>query len=814
MPPITDNQTLKKLYNAFDGFPLHPDNQRDQAFYVDCQKVRGDTDILDDIGRHIEWSDESTCQLYAGHRGAGKSTELLRLKQHLEQQGFHVVYFAADDGDIDPEDARYTDILLACVRQLLGNLKQTDPSPLNRWFKSMGKTLKEFAQTEIGVDIQGEVAIPLQFAKLTANLRGSPSARQKIREQVEPHMVGLLDALNEFIQEACHSEIEPNKLVLIVDNLDRIVPVYDKETKRSNHESIFLDRNEQLTALQCHVIYTVPISLVYSEHGTLLKDRYENLGVLPMITVHERTPERKRYQTGLDSFYELLDKRAQFAAGCSILDVFGDKAIIDELCLMSGGHLRNLMQLLQGTLRYLPQFQDAQKAMARSIISMRETYLSAIDHEDWAQLAKVYQSFEMLNEQDYRDLLFNRSILEYWDSATQSKWHDVHPVIWDIKQFKRALIRLSESFESQTIDSAKHISNTLPTTNSTIISLSIKNLTTIKSESLKFSSSLNIIIGENSTGKSHLLKAAYSLAKASYKFGQQAEDSLLKELKDKLVNVFRAEKLSFLINHQALSNKTVEAEIEVQFSDLDLNLGLKFGESLHSDALTQIPQAYLAKTPVFFPAKEIISMYPKFGGLYRDYHIELDETYYDLCLLLERPVAKNPTPKTQHILTEIETILGGKIIDRNGRFYLKMPDKPEIEMHLLAEGLRKMATLAYLVSNDSLVGNIVFWDEPESNLNPKLMTMLVKILLLLIQNGTQVILATHSLFLLREFELQIQQKNMDIPRKFFGLSFNDENEVEINSGDVIHELEPIIALDAELFQSEAYCKLFESEDDE
>ncbi|WP_353736013.1 MULTISPECIES: hypothetical protein [unclassified Okeania] len=45
-----------------------------------------------------------TCQLYAGHRGAGKSTELLRLKQYLESQKIFVVYFAADEQDIDAED--------------------------------------------------------------------------------------------------------------------------------------------------------------------------------------------------------------------------------------------------------------------------------------------------------------------------------------------------------------------------------------------------------------------------------------------------------------------------------------------------------------------------------------------------------------------------------------------------------------------------------------------------------------------------------------------------------------------------------------
>lgn len=85
-----DKQLLKNLYNAFDPFrPLPPGDPT----YVDCREVRGDGDILEDLGNRIELSDRKTCQLYSGHRGAGKSTELLKLKQALEEQKFYVVYF-------------------------------------------------------------------------------------------------------------------------------------------------------------------------------------------------------------------------------------------------------------------------------------------------------------------------------------------------------------------------------------------------------------------------------------------------------------------------------------------------------------------------------------------------------------------------------------------------------------------------------------------------------------------------------------------------------------------------------------------------
>ena len=771
MPPITDNQILKKLYNAFDGLPLSPENENYDKLYVDCQKVRGDSNIIDDIGRHIEWSDNTTCQLYAGHRGAGKSTELLRLRKYLQDKGYHVVYFTVDKNDMGHNySLGYIGILLACIRKLLANMEEIDVYTLS---PNLG----------------------------AIKLSGFPVYNiDKDRMQL------LLEELNDLIAKNRHYKVGLNKLVLMVDNLDRIVPIYNEKSKRTNHEEIFLDRSEQLTALNCHVIYTVPISLVYSEQGTLLKDRYENLGILPMVTMHARTQEREQYVPGLAAFHELLDKRAQMAANISIQQVFGDERVIQQLCLISGGHFRNLMQLIQGTLRYLPQFRDAKKAMARSILNMRETYLGAINDADWKRLVFVYLTQQIKNEQGYQDLLSNHCVLEYREASDENrdaKWQDVHPIIWEIKQFQKALDHhISHDAQIQ------ETNYTLQKIISYISSLSIKHLSVFKSETLKLSEGLNIIIGENGAGKSHLLKSAYSLIQASYNFTQQKNYDFLETVTRKLIHVFRAESVSYLINHDAPQEN---AEIQVEFTNSDLNVGLTFDRKGNTQIINT-PQAFLAKSAVFFPTKEAISIYPKFGGLYRDYNIELDETYYDLCLLLERPTAKKPNQETQYILSEIENILGGQIIDKNGRFYLKMPGKPEIEMHLLAEGLRKIATLAYLVANDSLVGNILFWDEPESNLNPKLVRSLVKILLLLVQKGTQVILATHSLFLLREFEVQLKHSQDDIPRRFFALGFTETGEVKVTSGEVIHDLDPITALDAEINQSEEYYELVAEEE--
>lgn len=159
---------LVQIYNAFDPKrPLEPDS----PFYVTCHDVRGQENIINEVGKNIVLSDQPTYQLYTGHRGVGKSTELRRLRQYLEQEQCKVVYFEATD-DLDDMDVQYTDILLSCTRHLLESLKkEADPGPLVNWLRSRWQSLKDLALTEVEFDklqVDGQIA---QFAKLTATLR-------------------------------------------------------------------------------------------------------------------------------------------------------------------------------------------------------------------------------------------------------------------------------------------------------------------------------------------------------------------------------------------------------------------------------------------------------------------------------------------------------------------------------------------------------------------------------------------------------------------------------------------------------------------
>ncbi|ALB39507.1 pilus assembly protein PilB [Anabaena sp. WA102] len=433
---------LKQLYNAFD--PFRPLPAGDPA-YVDCTDVRGDGDILEAVGREILYSDRKTCQLYAGHRGAGKSTELLRLQKDLDEKGFFVVYFAADEADIDPEDVQYTDILLACTRNILTAFKdRTDSQAVLNWLKERCEDLKDLLQTKISIDELSIEAQVSQFAKITTKIRSEPSERRKIRDLINPHTTTLTKALNQFIQDAKKNlPSQYHELVLIADNLDRIVPV-TKADNRSNHDEIFIDRNEQLKDLDCHLVYTIPISLLYSDRAASLTEIYGLPQVLPMIMV--RTPENEPFQPGLDKVIEILQKRLNTVdASKSIVDFFESRSSLEMLCLMSGGHARNLLLLMKEALKYTTSLPITDKALQRSFSELRKTYKDTIYANEWEALANVHYSKEIVNDQLHRGLLFNRCILEYRyleSDGGSNVWYDIHPLIKGIKTFQDAYNQL------------------------------------------------------------------------------------------------------------------------------------------------------------------------------------------------------------------------------------------------------------------------------------------------------------------------------------------------------------------------------------
>lgn len=347
--------------------------------------------------------------------------------------------------------------------------------------------------------------------------------------------------------------------------------------------------------------------------------------------------------------------------------------------------------------------------------------------------------------------------------------------------------------------------------------LTVENFTVFPKASFEFSPQLNVIVGDNGAGKSHLLKLCYSLAACSFAAGSAVspptKQELQKQLADKLLRTLRPDTLGRLVSRKQGRGRS---EVSVTWvGQRAANFSFNFASNSQSEVkLDQAPELYLESATIFVPTREVLSIFPGFANAYRKRELEFDETYYDLVTALEARPLKGARPKDiAPIIEKLEEVMEGRIVVDNGRFYLVLTGdaKGKMEIPLVAEGIRKIAMLAYLLINGELRDKgILIWDEPETNLNPRLIKSVAEILTLLALSGVQVVTATHSLFLLRELEIQRQaliSAGTPLVTQYFALDRRTTEEVKVKQAETLDDVEPVIALDEDLKQSDRYLAL-------
>ena len=171
--------------------------------------------------------------------------------------------------------------------------------------------------------------------------------------------------------------------------------------------------------------------------------------------------------------------------------------------------------------------------------------------------------------------------------------------------------------------------------------LALSNFMAFENAEMNWSDNINIICGENSTGKTTLLKVMYSLIKP---FSNSNKENLTKEMEEqlfvkKIQGVFRPDdmKIGRLVSRKQGSNRT-EFSVELEKKQ---KIAVGFGNRQENHADVSIVQGEKTQKydVIYIPTKEMISTVEHFVSLYDEYHIEFEEMYYDLAKLLDRPLS-------------------------------------------------------------------------------------------------------------------------------------------------------------------------------
>ena len=287
-------------------------------------------------------------------------------------------------------------------------------------------------------------------------------------------------------------------------------------------------------------------------------------------------------------------------------------------------------------------------------------------------------------------------------------------------------------------------------------------------------------------------------------------------LRKDLMRVFASRGLAGLTaRNRGNAHARVEASMEgdgVPEGMGNLVFDFQAGHEEEGLSIREMPRRFLNVPVVFLAAREVLTIYPSFVQVGSRFPEFLDGGSWDLCRYLDMEAEAEPiSTDAGRVVARLEKIIGGKVVKRDGRFFLQRPGQQPIEMSLVAEGFKRLGTLSYLIRNGSVKkGSVLFWDEPEMNLNASHLPVLVKTLTGLAKTGVQVILSSHSLFLLRELMIQLSEpRNAMVQRKFFGMSVprGERSGVRVSWGESLEDVGPIESLEAEIEQADRYLKL-------
>lgn len=314
----------------------------------------------------------------------------------------------------------------------------------------------------------------------------------------------------------------------------------------------------------------------------------------------------------------------------------------------------------------------------------------------------------------------------------------------------------------------------------TLTKVQLRRFTAFSNLELELCPGINVLVGANGTGKTHLMKVLYAACDSSK------------------ADVHFAEKLMrVLLPSGRFLGRLVKRQPGV--ASVDVYRGDRRLEVRFSNRIKSPNSAYVSVTgadswkdsslkSTYIPVKEMLSNAPGFRSLYSEREIHFEEVYADILDRAYIPLLRGKSDAlNRRLLARLQKEIDGKVTIKSEEFFLKNK-KGTLEFTLLAEGMRKLGLLWLLIQNGTLQnGSVLFWDEPETNLNPKLLGALIDVLLQLQRAGVQVFLATHDYVVLKEIDLRTRAEDAVA---FHSLYFDETGEIACRTASNYLDIHP------------------------
>lgn len=363
--------------------------------------------------------------LFVGHRGSGKSTELSKLAEELDDL-FVVIGFDALT-ITGRSTIRYEDLMLALSTQVTracidrGLIGRPAAEPLQEGWQALADWWRQVVaglslKTDGGTSTYASLSTLLGEVEIGASQ--SAFTREQLNTQIDRQMPELIRRLNWVIQES-ERYLNPKRLLLIIEGLDKV----DLEAARH----IFNDHAPTITAPQATMIYTFPLALRYSPDYQAVRRNFQLDSFLPNLSLHHR--DGAEDVAGRAALRQMILNRLDTAC---ISD-----AALQAIISASGGIPVDLVKLISGAALYALErheqaasieLEDAQNA----IRDLRRELAANLNLAEWRVLKQCHHQRRLSNEPDIQQLLYKGALIEY---SNEVQWCDVHPALWSLLDY-------------------------------------------------------------------------------------------------------------------------------------------------------------------------------------------------------------------------------------------------------------------------------------------------------------------------------------------------------------------------------------------
>ena len=413
-----------EMFNAFSQAPLRAEQMKN--FYCQNTMEYRTSDKycspIEDILEGCKDLERNSAFLLLGHRGCGKSTELNRMSERLDSEGYPVKIINCS-GDLDLLNIVHSDLFILMGEALLNIAEESecriDKDTLKKimhfWDEGTEcSEYKEAVENSVEAGIEAEtpkiLSILKTFIKIKADLKYNEETRVEYRKKINVRTSEWMNMLN-FVAEEIAKKKDGKYPIIIFEDLDKLSP--DDAWK------VFYNYVALLSGMKFPVIYTFPIALSYDPKFAAMES-YFIVKTLPMIKI--ATIENQPFEDGIAIISEIVEKRAN-------LKLF-EEDTLEKMIRYTGGSLRDLFYVINSSAKRAERRESKTISMEdtkRALEELKTSLTRRIEKRNYEFLLNIYKgNKEMIEDKEMLLKMLQASVvLEY----NGKRWHNLHPLV-------------------------------------------------------------------------------------------------------------------------------------------------------------------------------------------------------------------------------------------------------------------------------------------------------------------------------------------------------------------------------------------------